>query len=77
MTREIVSGAEVLTAVIRQRIAGFDFAVGRVITGLLQFLRSGKQHPISGIVASELAYDAGKERARQHCCLHRVDTRIN
>lgn len=59
LTREIASGAEVLTAVLRPWIAGFDFAGGRVVTGLLRFLLSGAHHPISGVVARESAYDAG------------------
>ncbi|SMG61838.1 hypothetical protein SAMN03159353_10662 [Cedecea sp. NFIX57] len=34
LTREIASGVEVLTAVMRQRISGFNFAGRCVVTGL-------------------------------------------
>lgn len=59
LSRVFAAGAEVLTAAMRQRIAGFDFAGGRVDSALFPFLLSGAQHPTSGIVARESIYDAG------------------
>lgn len=59
MTRDIASDTEVLTAVLRPWIGGFDFVGGRVVTGLLRFLLSGAQHAISGVVARKSACDAG------------------
>lgn len=57
-TRDIASDIQVMTAALRPWIGSFEFARGRVVTGMLRFLMSGAQHPMSDVMTCESTYDA-------------------
>lgn len=59
LTRDIASDTQVMTAVLRPWVGSFEFARGRVVTGMLRFLMSGVQHPMPDVMTCESAYDAG------------------